>query len=188
MPRSQLKARGSAESKRDHTVTATSQHTRTHNTIKKEAARTHIYRETQHVAPKMNKLLRHERPHWRMESVTPRRLDVTCFFRLDQRANLAVDRRQDLSSKPAAPPHSEHNEERNRPHAYLLRDATCGKEDEQSVSPRKTTSAYGIGDRLVGLMRHVIFGSKPATRVFEIDTQDHTATATSQHTHGQMTQ
>ena len=95
---------------------------------------------------------------------------------------------QDLSSKPDAPPHSEHNEERSRPHTHQWRDARCGAEDEPLVTPRKTTSAYGIGDRLVGLMRHVIFGSKPATRVFEIDTQDHTATATSQHTHGQMTQ
>ena len=48
--------------------------------MKKEAARTHLFGETQHVATKMNKLLRHERPRRRMESVTPRRLDVTCFL------------------------------------------------------------------------------------------------------------
>ena len=83
MPRSQLKACRSAESKRDHAVTATSQHTRTHNTMKKEAARTRIYRETQGVARKMQKLLLHESPRRRMESVTPRGLDVTCFFRLE---------------------------------------------------------------------------------------------------------
>ena len=44
--------------------------------MRKEAARTHIYGETQDVARKMNQLLRHERPRWRMESVTPRGLDV----------------------------------------------------------------------------------------------------------------
>ena len=65
--------------------------------MKKEAARTRIYRETQHVARKMHQLLLHESPRRRMESVTPRGLDVTCFFRL-----LAVGRRQDLSSKRAA--------------------------------------------------------------------------------------
>ena len=133
MPRSQLKACRSAESKRDHTVTATCQHKLTHNTMKKEAARTDINGETQDVARKMNKLLRHERPRWRMELVTPRRLDVTCHFRLDQRENLPVDQCQDLSSKPAArgietrprgdcnlstQTHSEHNEERNRPHTH----------------------------------------------------------------------
>ena len=48
--------------------------------------------------------------------------------------------------------HLEHNEERNRPHAHQQRDARCGTEDEQIVTPRKTTSTYGIGDRLVGLM------------------------------------
>ena len=92
--------------------------TRTLKTMKQEAARAHIFGETQDVVRKMNQLLRHERPHRRMESVTPRRLDVTCYFWLDQREILAVDRRQDLSSKPAAPPHSEHNEERNRPHTH----------------------------------------------------------------------
>ena len=70
--------------------------------MKKETARTRINRETQDVARKMNKVLRHERPRWRMESVTPRRLDVTCHFRLDQRENLPVDQCHDLSSKPAA--------------------------------------------------------------------------------------
>ena len=59
-------------------------------------------RETQDVARKMNTLLRHERPHRRMESVTPRGLHVTCHFRRDQRENLAVDQSQNLSSKPAA--------------------------------------------------------------------------------------
>ena len=113
--------------------------------MKKEAARTHIFGETQDVARKMNKVLRQERPRWRVESVTPRRLDVTCHFRLDQRENLAVDKRQDLSSKPAAPPHSEHNEERSRPHTDLQRDARCGAEDEPTVTSRKTTLAYGIG-------------------------------------------
>ena len=44
--------------------------------MKKEAARTHINRETQDVAPKLNKLLRNERPRRRMESVTLRGLDV----------------------------------------------------------------------------------------------------------------
>ena len=68
--------------------------------MRKEAARTHIFGETQ---GKIYKLLRHERPRWRMESVTPRGLDVNCHFRLDKRDNLAVDKRQDLSSKPAAP-------------------------------------------------------------------------------------
>ena len=87
--------------------------------MRKEAARTRINRETQDVARKMNKVLRHERPRRRMESVTPRGLDVTCYFRLDQREILAVDQRQDLSSKPAAPPHSEHKEERSRPHTDL---------------------------------------------------------------------
>ena len=91
-----------AVSKRNHTVTATYQHKRTHNTMKKESARTHINGETQDVARKMNHLFRHERPRRRMESVTPRRLDVICHFRLDQRENLAVDQCQDLMSKPAA--------------------------------------------------------------------------------------
>ena len=50
----------------------------------------------------MSQLLPHERPRRRMESVTPRGLDVTCCFRLNQREILAVDKRQDLSSKPAA--------------------------------------------------------------------------------------
>ena len=70
--------------------------------MKKETARTHINGETQDVARKMNQLLPYERPRGRMESVTLRGLDVTCHFRLDQRENLAVDQRQDLSSKPAA--------------------------------------------------------------------------------------
>ena len=84
----------------DHTATATSQ--RTNDTMRKEAAHTRIRRETQDVARKMNKLLRHERPRWRMESVTPRALDLSCYFRLDQRENLPVDQCHDLSSKPAA--------------------------------------------------------------------------------------
>ena len=140
MPRSQLKARRSAESKRDHTITATCQHTRTHNIMKKETARTHINGETQDVARKMNQLLPYERPRGRMESVTLRGLDVTCHFRLDQRENLAVDQCHDLSSKPAArgveigthnhtvtatnqntrtQTHSERNEGRSRPHTHL---------------------------------------------------------------------
>ena len=53
--------------------------------MKKEGARTHIFEETQDVARKMNQLLRHEKPHRRMESVTPRGLDVTCHFRLKAR-------------------------------------------------------------------------------------------------------
>ena len=44
--------------------------------MKKETVRTRINKETKHVARKMNQLLRHERPRWRMESVTPRGLDV----------------------------------------------------------------------------------------------------------------
>ena len=141
--------------------------------MKQEAARTRINRETQHVARKMQKLLRHERPHWRMDSVTLRGLDVTCHFRLDQSQNLPVNQCQDLSSKPAArgieigthnhtvtatnqytrtQTHSERNEERSRPHTHLKRDARCGAEDVPIVTPRKTTSTYGIGDRLGGLM------------------------------------
>ena len=129
--------------------------------MKKEAARTHINGETQDVARKMNKVLRQERPRWRVESVTPRRLDVTCHFRLDQRENLAVDKRQDLSSKPAArrietrphgdcnlstKMHTKHDEERSRPHTHQWRDARCRAEDEPIVTPRKTTWAYGVGD------------------------------------------
>ena len=84
----------------------------THNTMKKETARTRIYGETQHVARKMKTLLHHERPRRRMESVTPRGLDVTCHSQLDETENLAVDKRRDLSSKPAA------RGVETRPHVY----------------------------------------------------------------------
>ena len=70
--------------------------------MKKEAARTRIYRETQDVARKMYQLLRNERPRRRMESVTLRGLDVNSHFRLDQRERLPVGQSQNLSSKPAA--------------------------------------------------------------------------------------
>ena len=95
-------ARGVEIGTQDHTATATSQPTRTYYIMKKEAARTRSYRETQDVVPKLNTLLRNERPHLRMESVTPRGLHVTCHFRLDQRENLPVDQSQNLSSKPTA--------------------------------------------------------------------------------------
>ena len=136
---SKLVARGEIGT-HNHTVTATNQYTRTETHLEhneERTAHTRIRRETQDVARKMNKLLRHERPRWRMESVTPRRLDVTCHFRLDQRENLPVDQCQEISSKPAAPSskltlkttrqlqpinehkHTQHNEERSRPHTHL---------------------------------------------------------------------
>ena len=52
---------------------------RPHTHTEAKRIRTRINGETQHVAPKMNKLLRHERLRGRMESVTPHGLVMLVY-------------------------------------------------------------------------------------------------------------
>ena len=86
--------------------------------MKQEAARTRINRETQDVARKMNKVLRQERPRRRMESVTPRRLDVNCHFRLDQRENLAAK----ISAQSPPPRHTQNTRKKEAARTQIYRE------------------------------------------------------------------